>query len=434
MRDSIKKALVALGAVAVVAAALVLVPGGGEPAQAGVVNRMVVNTTDEVVYVGRKLAPGGPIAVAKPPYPEECGLGVVGQSVLPNPPPADQEYPNLGPFSAFCDVVPLTVQVPSNVKPSDDVRLTLRLFWPQQLPNGTMLVNCTDNPPPPGEQCTPNPSSNLDLWLWDDKQALAAKKPIPEFDGQNTAWTPAEVFTQYTLLRAGTGEKRPAKIVVNDAKSDTFNIVILNSNAHPFDSAQSVNPAVPGCSQRVGPVTVGQGCIATQAQPSGPCVAPNGVPGCYVLKAKLDVISDDLPSEKGEPEQAVTRFIPRVPTTLPEILPEADASDVIGPPLPNLTPVDFGATVLPPPQASNDDVSVLGAVESSVDPLLESIKASSLEDELAAPELQTAVSEEPPPVPPSGALVAVSMAALPVLALGATALFLIRRRRAFRLS
>lgn len=190
---------------------------------------IVVHGAETATFVAPRLGPGAPLAAVKPPYPEECGLG------------------QPGPFSSFCDVVPLTVEIPDTVRPSDDLFLRLWLTWP-------------------GSGSSPNPSSNLDFWLWDDGQLVAAKQPIPEFNG-GISWTPAEVTSEYTMLNAGTGSDRPEYIEVYDPFLGHYNLVVANFNS------------------RLSP------------QPSGPCPVWGGPAGCYVIEARLEIIPFEPPFE-----------------------------------------------------------------------------------------------------------------------------------------
>lgn len=221
----------------VVAVALVVasvVPVGIFPARGELRPGMVVAGEEPVVHVGRRLPPGAPLSAIKPPYPEECGLG-----------PA-------APFAGFCDVVPLRVEYPQTPHPGDDVYLHLELTWP-------------------GSGASENPSSNLEFWLWDNQQYINAKQPIPEFDGLNTTWTPAEATSEYTLLRAGTGARRPARMTIPEPRDGDYNILVMNFNSQ-------MSP-----------------------QPVGPCPVSGGPAGCYVITARLEVVHFEPPHEKFPP-------------------------------------------------------------------------------------------------------------------------------------
>lgn len=426
------------GAVVVLAPLVAVVSSTTPQAGAALQSGIVVSSTTKLAVAFPKFAQGAPLSSVKAAYPEDCGLGG-----LPNPP---DSVGTQNALAAACDVIPLTVQVPSTIRTSDDFSLQLKLKWPDKAntpgapvplpigpPFGPIIGNilgpllnegqaqedtkiCDEVPeagPPQPPGCNPTPSSDLDFWLYDNKQNVAGKNPVPE--GTNVDAANLRQVTEYTRLGTGAGGKRPHVINLDDPRLVHYNIVVLNRNVNGLAQAP------PGILR------------APQPQPRGICPLPGGEYGCYVIEAKLVVATSDLPFEVPEPNVGPTENFP-APLPLPEVLPlPVDLSGLVPSLLPEIEPVNFAATVKPPPQAAPAAPVDLGQVEAAVDPLLESIKGSRLEDDLEAPELEVASAKEPPPVPPSGTTVAVSLAALPIVAAGGGLTFLLRRRSAFRL-
>lgn len=303
----------------------------------------------------------------------------------------------------FCDHWRLKVPVPDGLLSGDDYDLKVLLEW-----------------------CD---TSALDLALYDNKQVKLDNAELRKKPGDDQ-YQPSDTTSDYTRV-AFKGQGTLKEKCQNPARPNdpptTFtrkeNVITLATPDLPYREAN-----VAGQDPHNYNLTV---LLFSGTNTSG-----------YWLSAWVEVKPYQEPGEVLEPDAEPTSQSAPI-----EILPEDD-----------FAAFDPGSSLFTDPDLSlslnrrrprirdlfdqygaldADDTGesvVLGEVETDVDPLLESIKGSNLEDELAAPTLEAAgLLEEELPPPPPAAVVAVSLLVLPVAGAIGSAIFAVRRRSAFRL-
>lgn len=106
-----------------------------------------------------------------------------------------------------CDTVPLQIDIPTNIGKGDDYFVELIVEWDER-------------------------STDLDVFLWDDKQTKEKLRKQPGEDG----YTPDQTTSDYTQVANDT-ERRPATMLLKEPRLVNYNLVILNYSGAGFGGA-----------------------------------------------------------------------------------------------------------------------------------------------------------------------------------------------------
>lgn len=387
---STPRRLLALLVLGLWAAALATVAPSG-PATASPRSKVVVTRTNPKVP-GDVDHPDGAVA-----------SGLVGRGLAAAPDPAECAA------ATYCDVVPLDLVTPTDVGPADDFRVQIDIYW---------NVKPADF----------NDDQGLAFYLYDNTQIKSDPGYTPKQPGQN-GYGPSDTTSKYTLKALNTskgsvGDQNPCyqhRIRPGDTAAvpvEHCSTVVLNDPRLPERDGVNYNLVI---------------LNDNQFENLG-----------YWIRAQLLVTPADTPKEVLEPPATATPTLPPPPpnvappplphTPLPVAAPSETVGSVVGTiPVtgPLYAPQVFGGiypTVPVSPAGPSTRATPLPALDASLDPLLSQIRGRPLEDELRGPPLQVATRVTKPPRPPSGTLLAVSLATLPLMGLGGGALFMVRRR------
>lgn len=320
------------------------------------------------------IAEGQPYTGEFAPFASRAG---VNQSLVraPEPPVCD--------VAPHCDTIPIKIVEPQASKDGGRFSVTIQLTWTND--------------------------SILQVALFDNGQVRGGAGRLPT---ESETWDPLTYDPQatavpYTVISGGLPDPR------NPNRS---RIMELNSQDHQliFGDYNLV-------------VLYASGVVVTK----------------YTVSGSMSItLPDDQPFEILDPDATPLPFSNEVFGALPQevVDPIVEADGAVGPllagPVP-LRPRVLSGTERATPVAApavDEGPAALAAVDSTLDPLLQSIKQNSLEDQLAAPPLQVAAAVEAPPVPPSGTSLVVGIFALPVVGGIGFGGFWLRRRSSLRLT
>lgn len=106
-----------------------------------------------------------------------------------------------------CDTIPLQIDIPTNIGKGDDYFVELVVEWDER-------------------------STDLDVFLWDDKQTKEKLRKSPGEDG----YTPDQTTSDYTQVANDTA-RRPATILLKEPRLVNYNLVVLNYSGAGFAGA-----------------------------------------------------------------------------------------------------------------------------------------------------------------------------------------------------
>ena len=242
--------------------------------------------------------------------------------------------------ATHCDTIPIQIDIPTNIGKGDDYFVELVLEWDDKF-------------------------TDLDVFLWDDKQTKEKLRKQPGEDG----YTPDQTTSDYTQVANDT-ERRPAVMLLKEPRLVNYNLVVLNYAGGGFAGA------------------------------SGP----------YHVRGRMIINEYTPPEEYKDPD-------PEPSTSSDDLEDEFDTTESDDP-LADITGGD-----------ANNPFGGLGSVNIACDPLLCGLGESNIDDDMRAPlAVDTPRLEETIAESPGAGVLILWLVAVPVLlALGGA--FLLRRRR-----
>lgn len=106
-----------------------------------------------------------------------------------------------------CDTIPVQIDIPTNIGKGDDYFVELVVEWDDKF-------------------------TDLDIFLWDDKQTKEKLRKQPGEDG----YTPDQTTSDYTQVANDT-ERRPATLLLKEPRLVNYNLVVLNYAGGGFGGA-----------------------------------------------------------------------------------------------------------------------------------------------------------------------------------------------------
>lgn len=242
-----------------------------------------------------------------------------------------------------CDTIPLRIEIPTNIGRGDDYYVELSVSWEDEY-------------------------TNLDVWLWDNKQTKESQKRQPGEDG----YTPDDTTNPYSKITNSTTQAHPEKMLIVEPRLVDYNLTVLNYKGGTF----------------------------------------GGASGKYTVTGRMVVTAYTAPIESTEDDPGPTS------TDFEDEEDDGFTDSSGGDPF-----AELGSN-----GSANNPFGDLGNVSFGCDPLLCGIKDQDIGSDMAAPLPVNPPLEPVVAKPPSGAMLVIWLVVVPVgLVLGGAAI--LRRRR-----